>query len=402
MIIELHLIQNFAPSNLNRDENGAPKTSIFGGANRARISSQCLKRAAREAFKEEHFVPDERLAARTKLMVGEVAKRLVERGRDEAAARAVVAAALSGLGLSFEKEDKTKYLLFLGAEEIERVTLLCDQHWATLLDAASTATPAEDDDAEPADGRAGGRRAQRKASKPAVPGEVVKELVKSLDGGRAADLALFGRMIADKSELNIEAASQVAHAISTHQVTTEFDFYTAVDDLQDEDETGAGMMGTVEFNSACFYRYSNVDVDQLTKNMGGDRELAWQAVEAYIRASVKAIPSGKQHSMAAQNPPSLVMAVARERGLWSLANAFEKPVRAHEGGGLIEESVVRLDQQWRKLMAMYGSQGIRAVGVVCDDLDGGARLEALRGNRMSSVEALIAGMKAVMMAGVPA
>ncbi len=392
MLIELHLLQNFAPSNLNRDENGAPKNCIFGGATRARISSQCLKRAAREAFRTERLLPRERLAERTLLLVGEVADRLAARGRDRVTARTVIAAALNSLGLAVKDGGKTEYLLFLGSDEIGRLAHLCDQHWNTLATFASTATTGADDE--------NGAKARKKASKEGLPSELVKSLQDSLDGGKAADLALFGRMIANKADLNIEASSQVAHAISTHQVAAEFDFYTAVDDLQPDEETGAGMMGTVEFNSACFYRYANVDLDQLTHNLGGDHELALQTLEAFIQASVEAVPSGKQNSMAAQNPPSLVMAVARERGLWSLANAFEKPVRAHEGSGLIEASVLRLDQQWRKLVTMYSVRGIRAVGVVCDDLDGGARLEALRTNRVGSVAALIAGMKAAITAGV--
>jgi CRISPR system Cascade subunit CasC len=157
-----------------------------------------------------------------------------------------------------------------------------------------------------------------------MPEEIKKELNRLLNGGMAVDLALFGRMLADLPNKNIDAACQVAHALSTNKVSMEFDFFTAVDDLSPEEETGAGMMGTVEFNSACFYRYANIDLKQLTGNLAGDSELAQKAVEAFLRAAVATIPTGKQNSMAAQNPPSLVFAVVRDKGLWSLANAFVK------------------------------------------------------------------------------
>ncbi len=118
------------------------------------------------------------------------------------------------------------------------------------------------------------------------------------------------------------------------------------------------MIGTIEFNSACFYRYANVDLAQLANNLKGDTNLAGRTLEAFIRASVEAVPSGKQNSMAAQNPPSFVMAVARERGLWSLANAFLNPVRADATGDLVRKSVEALDNYWGQLTQMYGTAGI--------------------------------------------
>src|SRR5262249_33379271 len=158
------------------------------------------------------------------------------------------------------------------------------------------------------------------------PKAIRAEMLRRLDGGRAADLALFGRMIANLPERNVEAACQVAHAISTNKMEMEFDFYTAVDDLKPEDTAAAHMLGTVEFHSACFYRYANVDTTQLLTNLGRDADLARGTLQAFLRASVAAIPTGKQNSMAAHNPPSLVLIVVRERGQWNLANAFLKPI----------------------------------------------------------------------------
>ncbi|ACZ40834.1 type I-E CRISPR-associated protein Cas7/Cse4/CasC [Sphaerobacter thermophilus] len=351
MFVELHIIQNFAPSNLNRDDTGAPKDCQFGGYRRARISSQALKRAIRMTFGEENLLPEESRARRTKRIAGALVERLVASGKDAVAAAAVVEAAIQGIGLSFEKpkegdtEKKTQYLLFLGQREINALADVCLAHWDTLVDVAPNADAASERDAKKA----------KKANKAALPKQVQLALLDALDG-RSADVALFGRMLADLPEKNIDAASQVAHAISTHRVATEFDFYTAVDDLKPDDTAGADMLGTVEFNSACFYRYSNIDVDQLIENLGGDVDLARTTVEAFLWASIHAIPTGKQNSMAAQNPPSFVMAVVRDRGLWSLANAFVNPVAPAHDGDLIERSVDALEAYWSNLVRVYGGE----------------------------------------------
>jgi CRISPR system Cascade subunit CasC len=376
MLVELHILQNFAPSNLNRDDTGSPKDCEFGGYRRARISSQCFKRAIRMDFRARSLMDVDTLAVRTKRLVDEVAERLVARGRDGDQARAVIESALGGLGLKFE-EGRTQYLLFLGGREIEVVADVCDQYWEKIP--AGAAVPTGDADTS--------ARARKKVAKEAVPSEVKTALRDALDGGRAADLALFGRMLADVPDLNVDAASQVAHAISTNRVSMEFDYFTAVDDLQPEENTGAGMIGTVEFNSACFYRYANVDMAQLTRNLNDDASLAVATLEAFIRASVSAIPSGKQNSMAAQNAPALVFAVVREHGFQSLANAFLQPVFPAEGKDLVTRSVMALDTHWRQLTGMYGTDGIKKMPVAtyADDA-----LDALKGSRVAGVEALVA------------
>jgi len=217
--------------------------------------------------------------------------------------------------------------------------------------------------------------------------EIRQALLAVLDGGKAADLALFGRMLADLPDKNIDAASQVAHAISTNKISMEFDFYTAVDDLRPQDTAGADMLGTIEFNSACFYRYANVDLAQLTQNLGNDRDLARQTLAAFLRASITAIPTGKQNSMAAQNPPSFLLAVVREHGCWSLANAFLQPIRPDGGGDLVQHSVNALDRYWGQLSRMYGTAGILATAAV--SLADDAPLDALAGARVPDFTTLV-------------
>jgi CRISPR system Cascade subunit CasC len=275
--------------------------------------------------------------------------------------------------------NKTEYLLYLGEQEIGAIVEACDQHWETLEKRA------EELAAQSKDSRQSRRDAKRDARKDA-PRDVVDAINAALDGGRAADLALFGRMLADLPEKNIDAASQMAHAISTHQVTIDFDYYTAVDDLKPEDTAGADMIGTVEFNSACFYRYANVNVDQLLANLNNDTELAQKTLKAFVRACIEAVPTGKQNSFAAHNPPSFVFSVVRKRKAWSLANAFVRPVRPDGAGDLIQNSIRALDRYWRDLTGMYGEDDIHERYVAT--LEPGA-LETLADRRVENVEKLV-------------
>lgn len=380
MFLELHILQNFAPSNLNRDDTGAPKDCEFGGYRRARISSQCLKRAIRTAFPEA-LLPTANRAVRTKRLVERMEGLLVGRQRPSTETRAVVETALKGMGFGLTPEGKTEYLLFLGNAEIERLAAVCDDHWDVLAEVAA---------ASGAQAARGANRDAKKAARAGMPAEVKKDLESVLDGGLAVDLAMFGRMLADRPEMNVDAAAQVAHAISTNRVSMEFDFYTAVDDLKPEDTAGADMLGTVEFNSACFYRYANLDLGQLLANLAGHEDLARQAVEAYVRAAIAAVPTGKQNSSAAHNPPSFVLAVLRTDALWNLANAFVRPVRPDMGAGdLVERSIAALDAYWGRLSKVYGQAGV--VGKWCLTLED-TELANLGPALVTDGEALVAGV----------
>jgi CRISPR system Cascade subunit CasC len=339
MFIELHILQNFAPSNLNRDDTGNPKDTEFGGVRRARISSQAIKRAIRKqnVFAGKTGVET---ADRTKWITRLLVKPLTAAGKDEKQAWEVAEAFATELGVGIEKDkkseqSKTKVLLYLSKSEISDISSRLLGEWdkivSTLKDGKSPElkTPVAD---------------------------WVKNLKKRTS---APDIALFGRMLAEKPDLNIDAACQVAHAISTHRVNMELDYYTAVDDLQTDEETGAGMIGVTAFNSACFYRYSRIDWDLLVKNLNGDRELACRTVEGFLRAAAVAIPSGKQNSFAAQNPPDFMLGVVRRDGQsWSMANAFETPVKPGREGGLMSASIEKLTAYWQKLNKVYGSDGV--------------------------------------------
>lgn len=347
-LIEIHAMQNFAPSNLNRDDSGAPKDAWFGGTRRARISSQCLKRAVREYFGKKQeagiFTPEE-LGTRTKRIFQAIAESLKgKRDGSEAVAKAKIA--LSYVKLKAVEGEKTQYLLFLGQREIAALAAVINKYWDQIV-------PAKEEAAGEKKKKAGGK----KDISGGAPKEVREQVEAAFNGGKAVDVALFGRMLADMPEKNQNAACQVAHAISTHSVEREFDFYTAVDDLKPEDSSGADMMGTVEFNSACFYRYAVVDWSQLLKNLQDDKELSIKALKTFLEGFVVAEPTGKQNSFAAHNPPEFVaVSVRRNAAPRNLANAFENAVYAGKNANLTGKSAEELVKKAKVLKAAYGGE----------------------------------------------
>lgn len=353
MKVELHIIQNLAPSCLNRDDTNTPKDCDFGGVRRARVSSQSWKRAMRERFFYEADVPLAQGAVRTRHLVSEVMARLEGLGHpvDEAERAAIAALAAGGLGVD-ERTLTTQYLLFLPLSAVGDLAGLLHEHWDDLASVrAATALP-------------------RKGTALDAPlTTAVRDILGS--SGASPEIALFGRMIADNRDWNVDAACQVAHAISTHASTTEFDFFTAMDDLLPRGAGGAGMLGATGFNAACFYRYLLVDLDQLATNLGGDADagaperppLTARTLEALVRVAVTAIPSGRQNAMAAHNLPSFVLAVVRDGGApISLANAFVKPIAPRLHGGhddLVEGSIIALDRHFADVTTMFGRRAIR-------------------------------------------
>jgi len=345
-LIELHILQTVAPSNLNRDDTNSPKDALFGGFRRARVSSQAQKRAVRTAFAQWGSISKLDRGVRTRRLVEEIVRRLAGRRDPELATRATEAA-LASLGLGV-KEGRTEYLVFLGQRELDRLASLVDQYFDKLAAAAVSGK---------------GKVQIDKTEKEA--------LRKALDGGQAVDIALFGRMLADAPELTIDAACQVAHALSTHKVDREFDFYTAVDDLNPREETGAGMMGDVEFYSATLYRYAVLDVAKLVENLQDDRDLAVQAARAFAEAFALALPSGKLNTFAAHNPPLLVAFRGGDGLPRNLATAFEQPVRPRDDAPLSALSIQRLAQEWAKFDRAFGPlQGERKAHLTLVDANG--------------------------------
>jgi CRISPR system Cascade subunit CasC len=366
MFIELHMIQNFAPSNLNRDDTNNPKDTEFGGVRRARISSQCIKRAIRNdpAFARATAVDP---GIRTRWITRLISRSLESAGKPAGEAQTVTTAFTGAYIGKMDKEGHTNVLMYISPGEVKIITDGLLKNWEAVLGEATA-------------GEAGKNEA--------IKSQVDQLIKETKNRTSAPDIALFGRMLADKPELSLDAACQVAHAISTHRISMEMDFFTAVDDLLESHEPGAGMMGFTGFNSSTFYRYARIHWEQLLINLDGDADLARRTVEGFLRASVAAVPSGKQNSFAAQNPPSFLLSVVRQDGMgWSLANAFEKPVRAGMDGGLISPSVEALDDYWGSLSQVYGTVSLSAVNALV--LDGNLPLENLKGSLKTNLNSWI-------------
>lgn len=343
-LIAIHLLQNHAPSNLNRDDNGDPKDAFFGGVRRARISSQALKRSIRrsDTFHNE-FARARLLGERTQLLPEWIRDELEERkvsaeerdailyhaarfgkadknqaaaddATDDTKGRGKSGRGKGDKGAEAEAERlKTKQLMFLTAREVADLTTQMLEICRQLGPAAFMALETE------------------------------KDLLKRLKGlePHAVDVAMFGRMTTSSPFKDIDAAVQVSHAFSTHRVEQEFDYYTAVDDRSGE--VGAGFIGDVAFNSATYYKYINIHWQGLLANLHGEREVAEQALAALLRAAMTAIPSGKQNTFAAHNLPDFALVEVIEQNIpVSYANAFLRPVRAGEDESLMDRSITAL------------------------------------------------------------
>lgn len=357
MLIDIHLLQNHAPSNLNRDDTGAPKDAVFGNAPRARISSQAIKRAVRRSgvFAEE--IGDSRLLARrTRRLPGLLRAELARLELEPDAVEAIVVKAQEigrESGREVAKSDdasdpETAQLIFLANSEVQdlarKLALLYGDQ-----------------------GQAGFQKLK------------IEDLTRALGASvpRSVDIAMFGRMTTSAAFEDVQAAVQVAHAISTHRVEQEFDYYTAVDDISGE--SGAGFIGDTAFNSATYYKYASVHWEGLVGNLGGDEAVAARAVAALIRAMATVSPTGKQNSFAAHNLPDLLLVEIRNQNLpVSYANAFLKPVWATGRTSLMDASVEQLTQYMGRINDLYEIQAVRAWIATGDwELPGATRLPSL-------------------------
>jgi len=324
--IDIHILQSLPPSNVNRDDAGSPKTAIYGGARRLRASSQSWKRATRRRFESSPFLGDLPSGTRTTRLVEMITHALAtDHGIDEPRAKELAVKALSPISLDKDKknaeQNRTAYLMFVGRDQI-----------ASMAEAIA---------ADPG------------AVEALSKGDAEKFLEDSLGSRHSIDVALFGRMVADLPKLKVDASVQVAHAIATHATETEFDYFTAVDDESTAEETGAGMIGTVEYASATLYRYANLNVDQLVKNLGTDLASAITAIRAFLDAFVKSVPGGHQNTFAQNTRPAVVTFVVRDNQPVNLVSAFEAPVVAGKEG-LVSESAVRLAAELRQAADLWG------------------------------------------------
>ena len=349
-LIELHILQSFPVTCLNRDDLGAPKSARFGGVERARVSSQCWKRAVREFAHEAS--PELFGASRSKILGPAIDKVAKELGADDRLATAVKEIVIEAMNKDEKRADMVKTLFFFSPESLKNVVRPLVIEGERKLSGEIVEGLLSGDD-----------KKIKKAKKDTE--KISKDLLKAFGEkvSDAADIALFGRMVADDASQTVEGAALFSHALSTHAVRSELDFFSAVDDeKKNADDAGAGQIGTIEYCSACYYRYVGVNVDLLKKSNLFDQSQIKSVLENFIKASILANPSARKNSMFGQGLPSYVLAVKRSGQPLSLANAFEKPVEAKCGSGFIEPSIVALKKEWADLKAAFGVDG----GVECE------------------------------------
>lgn len=332
MLIEIHMIQNHSPANLNRDDLGAPKTCIFGGVTRARISSQCLKRSIRRS-PEFAAALEKDGGVRTRRLVSEIANAAANGGQPDDAHKNAIKKVFEEGGIGMKDEDTSAILFFIPRSAINKM--------------GSAVREKED---------LGAKFAQ-------IIGDCVRE-----NAVHVPDIAICGRMTEFdakgwaaglKGKFTVEAALSAGHAISTHAVVNEVDYFTAADDVPGQD-AGAGHVNEAMFNSACFYKHFAIDFDQLVKNLGGKDELARPIVKCFLEGAAKANPSGKQHSFAAFNLPDAILVEVKQNNTpVSYANAFADPVTEKSERGLVGESVAKLASYANDLITGYGLEATR-------------------------------------------
>ena len=331
--IEYHILQSFPVTCLNRDDVGAPKSAIVGGEPRARVSSQCWKRQVRLAMQEFGV----KLGIRTKKAEDIFVKACLDAGANEAQALAC------GAKIASQLTDDT--LLFISDTEAKAFATYALEHGF--------------DDSTIKD------KELAKVAK--------KTLNPSVD---SLDIALFGRMVAKAADMNVEAAASFSHAISTHKVSNEVEFFTALDDRQEE--PGSAHMGSLEFNSATYYRYISLDLGQLAQTMGeGDLK---KAVAAFTKALFVAVPNARQTTQSGASPWEFARVMVRKGQ--RLQVPFEAPVKAREGGYLqssIDELKSYLDKKEKLAGSLFGKQACYEWGED-DSFSIDALVESLQGH----------------------
>ncbi len=335
-LIELHILQSFPVSCLNRDDVGAPKTAIFGGVNRARISSQCLKRAIREQAKE--LLPEFHQGIRTRYIIP------------------LFVAALEKHNLAREKAEKLVRDIAAFFNEI-------DNRDVRRVKTAMFLSPREVDEMA--------KQLVQVARNGDVSGNNIKEACKSASRLDAADIAIFGRMVANDPSVGVEAAGMFSHAVSTHQADNDLDFFSAVDECKPDDvPAGAAITDTLEFTSATYYRYIALNLNLFAdeNHLGALSAVDRKAVvDTFLRAAILAVPGARKNSMNAHTAPGYVLGLFKDKGQpLQLVNAFEKPVFSKNG--LMDASISALKDHHDRLKKTWGIEA-KEVEIPAKSLD---------------------------------
>lgn len=335
--IEYHILQSFPVTCLNRDDVGSPKTAVVGGVTRARVSSQCWKRQVRLALRELGLP----MGTRTKLIGFLIARKCKELGASDEQAEAC-GQVIEKVFIKEKKQAKGKKK----DQELEEVAV-ADEDNDTLLFLSPREVEiiarAFQENGFSSEGVITEKDQKKQAS------ELAKLIGKPDEVVNAVDIALFGRMVAKAADMNVEAAASFSHAISTHQVSNEVEFFTALDDLQTE--PGSAHMGSLEFNSATYYRYVSLDLGQLAQTLG--EEDLKKAIAAFTQALYVAVPAARQTTQSGASLWEFARVLVRKGQ--RLQVPFETPVQRGRDGGYLQPSISALKEYLDKKEKLSGS-----------------------------------------------
>lgn len=336
LYLDVHVLQTVPPSCINRDDTGSPKTAIYGGVTRSRVSSQAWKNPMRKMFREEIFSPD-RIGVRTKKVV-EMVESEISKINSTVNARNLAIDILSRI-ITLDKNNESKTLMFISqAQAISLAKLAFDERKNITKK-----------DFESKKGDSAEEKEEKKRNKENYDA-FQKDCKDALYTHNSIDIALFGRMVASDPLLNCDAAAQVAHSISTHAVHNEYDYFTAVDDLSSDDTSGAGHLGTIEFNSSTLYRYATVNLMELASTL--EKAVIPEVARGFVDAFIRSMPTGKQNTFANRTLPDMVYVTIRRDQPVNLCGAFERPIRAGSDGYAVN-SEKRLVEYAEKLYTNY-------------------------------------------------
>jgi len=378
--LELHILQSFPVSCLNRDDLNSPKTAIFGGVQRARVSSQCWKRAVREMMLKESDNTAVFLGMRGRWIIAKFQTEFIELKEKEDSAKALAICAGHYLAkIDAKNQNRVKTSLFLSPMELKAIAkgivALESEKKTDIINAVSKVSlsdiekdeeEADEDEETEKDNIVSAPRNKtakedklspkkftklvKKILKPVFSDIYKKDALKGLPKD-AADIAVFGRMVANDSSLNIEGAAAFSHALSVHKVDNEIDYFSAVDEIQPKEETGAAMTGTLEFNSATYYRFAALNLDMLFDKEHIaclDPKERKEVVKAFVKATLEAVPVARRNSMNGDVRPRYVLCVIREKGHpVQLVNAFEEPVISKNG--IVNKSIDKLKNEYNSM-----------------------------------------------------
>lgn len=375
--LELHIIQSFPVTCLNRDDLNSPKTAVFGGVQRARVSSQCWKSAVREMMRKESDNKAIFQGMRGRWIIGKFQDEFLYLKQTEDVANALAICVGHYLGkIDAKNVNRVKTSLFLSPMELKaiskKIVVLESEKKIALeraidkIDLSEIEKEEESEDGLEKENTSSAAKSKvskenklspknftklvEKILKPVFSDLYKKEEISGLPKD-AADIAIFGRMVANDSSINIEGAASFNHALSVHKVDNEIDYFSAIDEMQPKEETGAAITGTLEFNSATYYRFAALNLDMLFDKDHlaclNERERK-EVVKTFVKSVIEAVPVARRNSQNGDVRPKHVLCVIREKGHpVQLVNAFEEPIFSKNG--VTKKSIEELEKEYTNL-----------------------------------------------------